>query len=191
MLITALAMADIESRTESLGTRLRSFGARLVGHRTTPMEPPSRASLRIVGRESAPGSPAPKVSEAPDPPATPFPWRRHPQLLTRDGATTIDLEERRARTAAVRGLFNASCGDYEAARLAFGEAARMHAIDLAAAPGFWRLSRAGLTAAVLAYEDAGRLRDAAALAAEITHRLRPHALHPLPTRPPRTAASGA
>ncbi|MDQ4099471.1 MAG: hypothetical protein M3121_03110 [Chloroflexota bacterium] len=71
------------------------------------------------------------------------------------------------RLAAIRGMFNARSGDYEAARLAFAEAARDRAQDLTALPGFWSLPRAGQTAAVLAYEDVGRPGDATDLSIKI------------------------
>jgi hypothetical protein len=186
MLLTSLAMVDLETRGEPIGALLRALLDRMRGRRqaAAPFTPP----LRIV----PPDDVAPVAREVEDAlaPVT-FPWRRHPQLLGREADGTISLGERRARAAVVRGLFNAHTGDYEAARLAFAEAAREPAIDLSAAPGFWHLPRAGLMAAVLAYEDVDRLRAAATLTAEITRRLRPRVLRPPgPTRQPRAAASG-
>jgi hypothetical protein len=104
---------------------------------------------------------------------------RHPRLRGRD--ESLPSSEWHARHAAVRGLFNARSGDYEGARLAFADATREGALDLTALPGFWSLPRAGWTAAVLAYEDTGRLREAAALAAHL--RTLPHSrpVAPLPT----------
>lgn len=188
MLLTSLAMLDLETRGEPIGALLRSLVDRLRGRRRASA--PVMTSLHIV-EPVQPLTPTPPVPEADDaPPAANFPWRHHPQLLTREEDGTISLAERRARAAVVRGLFNAHTGDHEAARLAFAEAAREPGINLCEAPGFWRLPRAGLTAAVLAYEDVDRLREAAALAAEITHRLRPQPLRSVPSRQPRAAASG-
>lgn len=189
MLLTSLAMVDLETRGVSLGSLLRTLVERLRGRRHPAAGP---VALRVLGPPApaeAPAADRQKAAGARQDDAAPFPWRRHPQLLTHGAERTISLSERRARAAVVRGLFNVHTGDYEAARLAFAEAAREPGIDLGEAPGFWQLPRAGLTAAVLAYEDAGRLREAAALAAEIGHRLRPQ---PLPAaRPRRAAASGS
>lgn len=187
MLLTSLAMIDLETRGESIGGLLRSLLNRLCGRRGPT---PFTTSLRVVTpdqpRRNVPAASACEDEHAP----AGFPWRRHPQLLARDADGTTSLGERRARAAAVRGLFNAHNGDYEAARLAFADAAREPAIDLCEAPGFWQLPRAGMMAAVLAYEDVDRLREAAALAAEITHRFRPQALRAVPARQPRAASSG-
>lgn len=190
MLVTELAMFDMQLRTESGGALLWRLVGRLLGRR--PAAPVAiQTPLRIVtppavthDAAGTPGDPAAAPANL-----TAFPWRRHPQLLGREMAD-LSQPERRARVAAVRGMFNARSGDYAAARLAFSDAAREPAIDLAIVPGFWQLPRAGLTAAVLAYEDVGRLRDAAALGAEIAHRLRPRPVRPAPTRTPRAAASG-
>lgn len=192
MLVTDLAMFDMQLRSESLGAFLRGLAGRFFGRRPAAPPAPFKTPLQLV----APPASCTRAITAPvsdadpgTPAVTAFPWRRHPQLL---GPSSPELQtslpERRARVAAVRGMFNARSGDYEAARLAFTEAAREPAIALAGVPGFWQLSRAGLTAAVLAYEDVGRIRDAAALSAEIAHRFRPRPIRP--TRTPRAAASG-
>lgn len=190
MLVTDLAMLDMRVRGDAAGARLTALLCRLFGRRPVEAVAPFQTPLRLVAppaRDAAEGDSSPPVASAP----ASFPWRRHPQLLARDElAPDLSLPERRARVAAVRGMFNASSGDYEAARLAFAEAAREPLIELADVPGFWRLARAGMTAAVLAYEDVGRLRDAAALAAEINHRFRPRPIRPTPTRTPRAAATG-
>lgn len=194
MLVTELAMVDMQLRGESLGALLRGLLARLLGRRTAAPQAPLRTPLQLVpsppARDETTSNLAATAADGPSP-LVDFPWRRHPQLLGRDVPDARhSLPERRARVAAVRGMFNARCGDYEAARLAFSDAAREPAVSLADVPGFWHLPRAGMTAAVLAYEDVGRIRDAAALGAEITHRFRPRPLRPKPTRTPRAAASG-
>lgn len=187
MLLTSLAMVDMETRGESIGALVRALLDRLRGRRApAPFSTPLHVVEHVQAHEEAPATP----ERANEPAPAIFAWRRHPQLLAREADEAISLGERRARVAAVRGLFNAHSGDYESARLAFVEAAREPEIDLCEAPGFWQLPRAGMMAAVLAYEDVDRLRDAAALAAEITHRFRPQALRPVPGRQPRAAASG-
>lgn len=192
MLVTALASFDMHVRGEALSTRLAALMSRLLGRRLERPAPPVRPPLRLVAPpDAAPGETGagPAGTAAP---SAEFPWRRHPQLLTRDDpAPDASRSERRARAAAVRGTFNARNGDYEAARLAFADAARDPVIDLKEVPAFWHLPRAGMTAAVLAYEDVGRLRDATALAAEINHRFRPRPIRPTPppTRTPRAAGS--
>lgn len=187
MLLTSLAMVDMQTRGEPVGALVRALLDRLRGRRAPAPYP---TPLHVVEHIQADAPPPPAREDEPAPARASFPWRRHPRLLTREAGGTISLGERRARAAAVRGLFNAHCGDYEAARLAFAEAAREPAIDLDEAPGFWQLPRAGMMAAVLAYEDVDRLREAAALAAEIAHRFRPRALRQVPARQPRAAASG-
>jgi hypothetical protein len=65
-------------------------------------------------------------------------------------------------------------------------------VDLAAIPGFWQLSRGGMLAAVGAYEDAARFRDASALGAKIRLRYRPRSVAALPETPARKrSASGS
>lgn len=190
MIVTDLAMFDMQCRGESLGALVRGLLARLLGRGTSASPAPFQTPLRLVAVPPATGSTSPAVAaQAGNEPSSlvDFPWRRHPQLLGRE-AVDAGLPERRARVAAVRGMFNARSGDYEAARLAFSNAAREPLTSLAEVPGFWQLSRAGMTAAVLAYEDVGRIRDAAALSAEIAHRFRPRPIRPAPT--PRTAVSG-
>lgn len=190
MIVTDLAMFDMQLRGESFGASLRGLLRRMVGRRTATPLAEFDTPLRLVPSPPANGAALPDpIAKANDESASAvdFPWRRHPQLL---GRVDASLPERRARVAAVRGMFNAHSGDYEAARLAFSDAAREPVISLPEVPGFWLLPRAGLTAAVLAYEDTGRIRDAAALSAEIAHRLRPRPIRPMPTRTPRTAASG-
>lgn len=193
MLISDLAVRDLQWQRDAVSTSLGTLLARLATpfilpftRRLSPESTP--VPLQLVDVESVPVA-------APDVVAYPVAedahrWRRHPQLRGRDD--TLPCSERYARHAAVRGLFNARSGDYEGARLAFAEAAREGSLDLTALPGFWSLPRAGLTAAVLAYEDTGRLRDASTLAAHLRTHLRPRPLArlPTPTGERRQAATG-
>lgn len=89
----------------------------------------------------------------------------------------LTAEERRARAAAVRGLMLARKRCYGTAQAAFAEAAMLDPfLDLASVPTFWDLHRAGQETVVRAYEDAGRIRDAAVLAATLRHTFRPRAV---------------
>lgn len=108
-----------------------------------------------------------------------FRWRKHPVLLNRE--PLIRNEERDARHEAVRGLFAAQAGAHSCAEEHFTRAARVYAIDLTDIPGFWALSRTAMLTAVTAYENAGRLRDAAALSARIRTLYRPRALNEVPS----------
>jgi len=112
-------------------------------------------------------------------------WQKHPVLRTPPREDTPDPEDpaRSARAAAARGILLARGGRLDDARAAFAEAAGEPSIDLADFPGFWDLTRGGMQAAVDAYGDAGRLRDAARLAAMIRLKYRPRAMADLPVAP--------
>lgn len=118
--------------------------------------------------------------------ADPFRWRRHPALRQARTEPGIPERERLARLAAVRGVLAARDGDLEAASRHFCNAACEPSIRFQVVPGFWGCSRGGMDAAVAAYERAGRLRDASALAATIRIRFRPRAIPQ-----PRSATSPA
>jgi len=63
------------------------------------------------------------------------------------------------------------------AQEAFAEGLVMDtALDLVAIPTFWDMPRGGQEAAVRAYEQVGRIRDAATLAATIRRTFTPRAL---------------
>lgn len=92
-------------------------------------------------------------------------------------AAPLNPTERRARAAAVRGLMLARQRRFGSAQSAFAEAATLDpTLDLATVPTFWDLQRAGQEAVVQAYEQVGRVRDAAMLAARLRQRFRPRAL---------------
>ncbi len=98
-------------------------------------------------------------------------WRRHPQL--RDYEAPISADVRTARHEAVRGLCAARAGASEVASTHFTFAAGCDEVDITAVPGFWSLTRGQMQIAVDAYERVGRVRDAAALDAQIATIFRP------------------
>ena len=103
-----------------------------------------------------------------------------------DVSTPLSPRERRARAAALRGLALSRQRRFDAARAAFAEAARLDPLlDLTRTPGFWRLERSAHEAAIAAYDDAGRDRDAAVLLARVRSTFRPK-----PVRPVREVLAG-
>jgi hypothetical protein len=115
-------------------------------------------------------------------------WRKHPMLRASSTPTmsTPDEQARLSRAASTRALFLSRSGRFDEARAAFVTAARDLEIDLSDIPGFWNLSRAGMQAAIEAYEEVERFRDAARLEATIRLKYRPR-LTPLSTIGPRSA----
>jgi len=109
-----------------------------------------------------------------------FRGRRHPQLRGERAVDSLSESERQARLAAVRGVFAAREGNFDAAAEFFLMAAREPRIDFGEVPGFWRLPRRAMQAAIDAYEEAGRLREASAMTARIRIVFRPR-----PLRQPR------
>lgn len=200
MLVTDFAYREMEVRADSLFKRL---GLVLGGiFRKQP------AATSVQGGRFAPGSentphlqlmplPTTKLDAPRDLQMSAgglFRWRRHPQLLNHAGACDPDSDdlERGARSASIRGLFLARGGRFDEARSAFAIAAEEPSIDLTAIPGFWDLSRGGMHAAVDAYEEAGRFREASALGARIRLKYRPRSVSTLPNAPARkTSASGS
>ena len=70
---------------------------------------------------------------------------------------------------------------FDAARAAFAEAAGLDPLlDLTRTPAFWKLERAAHEAAIDAYLQAGRERDAAVLRARVQSTFRPKPLRPRP-----------
>ena len=194
MLVTDLAYRDMEARADGLVERLGGLLGRLCGRSKPEVTTDTpyaigaehQAHLRLVPRPEAPGS-----EEAADQGGD-FRWRRHPQLLTTPNQPDTEEFERGARSASIRGLFLARSGRFEEARDAFSIAAEDSGLDLTAIPGFWDLSRGGMQAAVFAYEDVERFRDAAALGARIRLMYRPRSLSSIPAAPVRRrSASGS
>ena len=98
-----------------------------------------------------------------------------------DVAAPLAANERRARAAALRAMALSRERRFDAARAAFAEAAGLDpALDLTRTPAFWKLERAAHEAAIDAYQQAGRDRDAAVLRARIQSTFRPKALRPRP-----------
>lgn len=194
MLVTDIAYRDMEAQAHDLVDRLglvvrwlfRRPGV-TVSAANSPYQLASehRAHLRLTAQHDEENLP-----EEPDGPGaiTAFRWRRHPQLLnqveTGPPADAEDLE-RGARSAAVRGLFLARSGRIEEARSVFAIAAAEPSVDLAAIPGFWDLSRSGMLAAVGAYDDVERFREASALGARIRLTYRPRSVSAVPEAPKR------
>lgn len=100
------------------------------------------------------------------------------------GSGPLTANERRARAAALRALALSRGRRFASAQSAFTEAARLDpSLDLTRIPGFWRLERAAHEAAIDAYDEAGRARDAAVLRARVRSTFRPK-----PVRSPGMAA---
>jgi hypothetical protein len=98
-----------------------------------------------------------------------------------DASTPLAANERRARAAALRAMALSRERRFDAARAAFTEAAGLDpALDLTRTPAFWKLERAAHEAAIDAYQQAGRDRDAAVLRARVQSTFRPKALRPRP-----------
>jgi hypothetical protein len=94
--------------------------------------------------------------------------------LEETGSGPLTANERRARAAALRALALSRGRRFASAQSAFAEAARLDpTLDLTRIPGFWRLERAAHEAAIDAYDEAGRVRDAAVLRARIRSTFRP------------------
>ncbi len=200
MIVTDSAYRDLEARSDNLCRRLGSvFGAVF---RRLGQTPTSQAGRFTLGQEhtahlhviplASTKAPAEHVPQASG--AGLFRWRRHPQLLNRSEFSEPDPDDlgRGARSASVRGLFLARSGRFDDARTAFAIAAGESTLDLTAIPGFWDLSRGGMLAAVRAYEDAERFRDASALGARIRLKYRPRSISAMPdTAEPKTSASGS
>ncbi len=197
MLVTNLAYRDMEVRSNGLVDRLGQFARRFVRRSTGTitakdaagqLAPGHQAHVRLLAlhQELYPTRDT-NDSEADGPESIEaFRWRRHPQLLNRAEPLTppdADDLERRARSAAVRGLFLARSGRYDGARSAFAAAASERSVDLTAIPGFWDLPRSGMLAAVGAYDDVRRFRDASALGARIRLAYRPRSISAVPDSP--------
>ncbi len=147
--------------------RYIGFGEDVVESQPTAEETPTR----IID------APAPKPNlrlmqpVGQDKPTVGVKWRRHPQLRGYEAPITSDV--RTARHEAVRGLCAARAGANDVAVSHFAIAARCDEVDITAVPGFWTLTRGQMQMAVDAYEQVGRVRDAAALDAQIATIFRP------------------
>ena len=96
-------------------------------------------------------------------------------------STPLAANERRARAAALRAMAMGRERRFDAARAAFAEAAGLDPLlDLTRTPAFWKLERAAHEAAIDAYLQAGRDRDAAVLRARVQSTFRPKPVRPRP-----------
>ena len=103
----------------------------------------------------------------------------HPTSGIEPPSGPLTATERRARAAALRALALSRGRRFDAARVAFTDAARLDpTLDLTRTPAFWKLERAAHEAAIDAYVAAGRDRDAAVLRARVRSTFRPKALRP-------------
>lgn len=188
MLMTDLAVRELEGRRDSVVDHCRRMLVSIFGRssdhhlpkavtrrqprtlRSMPsMAPPAGASMRIIATSRTAATPV----------ETDMRWQRHPQLRSQQPPrATVSGVERASRLEAERAMILARGGKLAEAVEAFKTAASDPAVDLCALPGFWDMSRGSMMTAVRAYEQVGRLRDAAALEARIRHLLRPRALKP-------------
>jgi hypothetical protein len=96
-----------------------------------------------------------------------------------DSSAPLAANERRARAAALRAMAFGRDRRFDAARTAFTEAAGLDPLlDLTRTPAFWKLERAAHEAAIDAYLQAGRERDAAVLRARVQSTFRPKPVRP-------------
>ena len=188
MLMTDLAVRELEGRRDSVVDHCRRMLVSIFGrssdhhlpkavtrrqprtlHSMPSMAPPAGASMRIIATSRTAATPV----------ETDMRWQRHPQLRSQQPPqATVSGVERASRLEAERAMILARGGKLAEAVEAFKTAASDPAVDLCALPGFWDMSRGSMMTAVRAYEQVGRLRDAAALEARIRHLLRPRALKP-------------
>lgn len=183
MIMTQFAMMDPGPVGNSLFSRCCRHVARFFGFGNAP-DHPRLAPVDTPDAHHRPATPdvtlrAMPMTERPPESIAGMKWRRHAQLRELP-ASLLDTAERRARQQAVRGLYAACAGDLVDAEARFTDAVAHEDIDLSEIPGFWTLSRGAMMTAVHAYENAGRLRDASALSAQIRTRFRPRVLAPVP-----------
>ena len=200
MLMTDMAVRDLETRRESIFGSLRNLLVSLFGRESDHGLPPGlvpsrervpRARPQVV--RSALSVPTTMADAATEPHRAEgeHRWERHPQLRSRQAVTMPATGDRAARLEAERGIILARGGKLVEAVEAFTVATRDPEVDLATLPGFWDLPRNGMLTAVRAYERTERLRDAAALEARIRYVLRPRVVRPMPDpRPGKLSASG-
>jgi hypothetical protein len=192
MLVSDLALKDMEQSSEELVDRCKR-GIRGVFHRQK-----SDSALSNTDAAALVDGKARCIVHQPSVNADgEYRWRRHPQLLALrpDRADQSPEEQlREAKATATRAMFLTRSNRLDEARTVFAEAAGVHELDLANVPGFWDLPRAGMSTCLLAYEDAGRIRDAAALAARVRIHCRPREVRlinePRPTRRERASSAG-
>ncbi len=182
MILSDVAIVDLRLQQRALVARLTAL---MHWPRREPVTMLASAFTRTSSSSSAPPATAPveiRIMPPPQDEEPHFRWRRHPRLraITAKRAR-LEPAELSARQAAIRGLMLARSHDYAGAQAAFTEAARYPHLDLTSIPTFWQLTRAGQDAAIQAYQDAGRERDALVLATALDNAFRPRALPALPS----------
>lgn len=96
----------------------------------------------------------------------------------------LTAQERRARSAALRGLLLSRQRRFTAAQSAFTEAARLDPdLSLESVPTFWDLERGAHEAVVRAYTEVGRTYEASMLASRLRTTFRPRLVTPRGSRP--------
>jgi hypothetical protein len=96
----------------------------------------------------------------------------------------LTAQERRARSAALRGLLLSRQRRFTAAQSAFTEAVRLDPeLCLESVPTFWDLERGAHEAVVRAYSEAGRTYEASMLASRLRTTFRPRLVSPRSSRP--------
>lgn len=184
---------------------LTSLWSNLIGHATArepqpvkarkPAAPPAAAieraaairEVRLAQATSLPvAQPEPLLARQ-EPPASPAPLQVEERsvvvpevVVALSGVGPLTANERRARAAALRALAFSRARRFDAARIAFEDAATLDPLlDLTRVPSFWSLERAAHEAAIAAYTGANRPGDAAVLRAKVQSVYRPK---PLRTR---------
>lgn len=165
---------------------LNATWQRLIGQSARGAEP-TAARVRhaptpadAVQSDVAAAAASPLMAEAAGGSLAPVAREQGPAVGTAvDASTPLAANERRARAAALRAMALSRERRFDAARAAFAEAAGLDpALDLTRTPAFWKLERAAHEAAIDAYQQAGRDRDAAVLRARVQSTFRPKPLRP-------------
>jgi hypothetical protein len=173
---------------------LHATWQRLMGKSARDVEPVAAQALQLPVQESVLASGMRNVADAAadqslaalaanrDERGTPVAWKEEQAIPNGvDAASPLAANERRARAAALRGMAFGRDRRFDAARIAFAEAAGLDPLlDLTRTPAFWKLERGAHEAAIAAYLQAGRERDAAVLHARVQSTFRPK---PVRSRP--------
>lgn len=173
MMISQPALVCLESSWRRLIGRHDDNEFAMVPELPPLREPVASVEPRIAG--ALPGNSVPAIIA------------RHETSTELAPSGPLTAAERRARAAALRALAFSRTRRFDAALVAFIEAASLDPLlDLTRIPAFWKLERAAHEAAVEAYLAVGRDRDAAVLRAQVRSTFRPKALRPRPEPMPST-----
>lgn len=166
MIVTSMAMMDLEARRRSLRDRIRvMFGHHHGDGDIVTFTGCETENVELDG-QGVPDLPVPSEHNF-------WRWRRHPQLRAVTRQSPIGETERRARHSAVHGLYAALAGNVDDASAWFLQAVSVHDIDLTEIPSFWQMPRAAIESAAVAYECVGRFREAAMVQARLRSEFRP------------------